>query len=111
MFDDDIYRYQELEDIAETHSWITRCSLSNGKIECLETKTNSIIIENTSVTSVLEFADEKMLVAIQDGTNILIVEDWKQVREIKEPSLVNQHKYWLQKMPGFDEERFPFCIT
>ena len=42
---------------------------------------------------------------------MLLIEDWTKVIEIRDPTFANGWKYWLQKMPGFDEEEFPFCIT
>ena len=80
-------------------------------MECVEPEASSLLIEETAVTSVLEFAPDKLLVVIQDGSDLLIVDKWTQIKTIKEPSLANNGKYWLAKMPGFDEETFPFCIT
>ena len=73
-------------------------------------KKNSLLADETDITSILEYAKKKMLVACS-GTPLLIVEDWKSIRTIKEPSLVDNDKYWLSTMPGFDVEKFPYCIS
>ena len=63
------------------------------------------------MTSILEFATNKLLLAILDGTDLMIVHEWKKVMLIKEPSLANNEKYWLAPLPGFNVDKFPFCIT
>ena len=106
------YEYESDVKPEEAWTWLTRCVLTDGrKLECLDVQNNSIIIKNTSASQALEFAENKILVTVQDGTHILLIANWEVITVIKDPSNGNWQKYWIQKMPGFDEETFPFCIT
>ena len=51
-----------------------------------------------------------MLVSVHP-TDILLVQDWKMVKRIKDPNTHNKEKDWLALIPGFDENDFPFVIT
>ena len=78
--------YSEFETIGSSGSsaWLMRCKLvpstkeKKWTIEPEDLSKNSIVIEYVGITSCLEFAEDKMLVAVT-GKNLLIVKNWVQV--------------------------------
>ena len=70
---------------------------------------NSILLKNERVNTVLEFAEKKMIVAV-DKVELLIISDWKNIQVIKDPFPDNR-KTCLQLFPGFNTDQFPFIIS
>ena len=50
-----------------------------------------------------------MLIAI--SSILLILRDWTTIKYVEEQSLLTSQIYWLAKLPGFDDDTFPFCIS
>ena len=50
-----------------------------------------------------------MIIAIEPA-DLLIIKDWQQVRIINDANHGNKHKFWIKKVPGYDNEKFPFLI-
>jgi len=98
----------------DSNSWIIRAKLKktqskwNIKIEAPET--SSLKVQSDQITALLEFAENQMLIAIV-GRSLLVVRDWKVINWVQEPSLVSSNIYWLVKIPGFDLDKFPFCVS
>ena len=103
----------DLKGSSSTHAWLLKAKLigtgNHYEFTVDDPRKHSIIIMSSDITAVLEFAKDKLLVAI-DGI-LLIVHEWKVVKRVDEPSLTNSGIYWLAKMPGFDINTFPFCIS
>ena len=51
-----------------------------------------------------------MVIAV-DPTDLLVVHDWCTIRKIEDPNQANISKYWIARMPFFDEETFPFLVS
>ena len=62
------------------------------------------------VTQVLEFAKNRMLLALYPS-DLLIIHNWKINRKIVDQNTQNIEKYWLYKLPSFHQDSFPFVIT
>ena len=45
------------------------------------------------------------------NTDLLIVHDWNEIHRIEDPQTGNADKFWIDKMPGFDPELFPFPVV
>ena len=71
---------------------------------------HSILLETHQVKSLVEYAKNKLLVHIYD-IDYMIIEHWNKVRIIEGISKSNVDKNWLQPLPGFNEETFPFLIS
>ena len=96
----------------ELWAWVARCTLDdNDEMVCKEPGKNSIVLEGASVNSMLEFAQNKLILHL-DPTDLLIVHDWIAANKvIKEISPGNDKKYLLRTLPGFDEETYPFVVA
>ena len=68
-----------------------------------------IVIKKELVSQILEYAPNKLLLHLQPK-DLMLVEDWKATKIIKDPRSGNRLKQWLCPMPGFDLEEFPFII-
>ena len=42
--------------------------------------------------------------------DLLIIQDWKVISQIIDPEYSNTQKYWIEALPGFDENEFPFVV-
>lgn len=42
--------------------------------------------------------------------DLMILHDWKVVRQIHDPVYGNTLKFWIEPMPGFDLKEFPFVV-
>ena len=50
-----------------------------------------------------------MIIFVQ-SRDLMILHDWQVVKVILEPVFGNTLKYWIETLPGFNEENFPFVI-
>ena len=50
-----------------------------------------------------------MIVTVHPN-ELLVVHNWKVLDKILDKNQANTSKYWMQMMPGFDEETFPFIV-
>ena len=69
---------------------------------------NAILLKNERVVSALEYEANKIIVAVSK-VDLLIITDWKNIQVIKDPYPENV-KTWLQLMPGFNVDMFPFIV-
>ena len=58
----------------------------------------------------IEYADDRMLVHVAP-TDLLIVIGGSVVSCLSDPNPGNHQKYWLEVLPGFDVEKFPFVVV
>ena len=72
-------------------------------------KKKSIVIDDEIIVALLEYAKEKMIISVR-SRDLIILHDWKVVKQIIEPVFSNTLKYWIEPMPGFSEEQFPFLV-
>ena len=74
---------------------------------------NKVDIEVNEIIAILEYAKNKLLVSASDSIwrGMFIIENFSLLRIIDEPSLQNYNTYWLEKIPGFDLETYPFVIS
>ena len=73
-------------------------------------KKESILLKNCEVRSLTEFAYEKLVIYVF-AIDLLIIHKWEQVHIIAGDSPGNVDMYWLEPLPGFDEQNFPFLIS
>ena len=50
-----------------------------------------------------------MLISVLPAS-LLICEDWRIVKEIKDPNIANTSKYWMSPLPGFHTSSWPFIL-
>ena len=89
---------------------MVRCTLDeDDKLKCIDTKSNSVLLQDEVVQSVCEYAIDKMVISIL-LTDLLIVHSWEPVRLIKKDEPGNIQKYFIAPLPDFDEYKFPFLL-
>ena len=71
---------------------------------------NSLFIKNEDVSSIFEYSPNKMILLVYPK-DLLLTVDWQVVKRITEQSPGNTQKFWMCKMPGFDEKEFPFIVV
>ena len=68
-----------------------------------------MIIKNEKVDTVLEYATDKMLIAVYP-TDLLIAHDWKLIRVLLKIQPGNFNKHYIVPLPDFDEQTYPFIV-
>ena len=58
----------------------------------------------------LEYAPDQILISVK-LRDLIVVENWQVTGVITDSNLSNIDKCWLQLMPGFSIEVFPFVIA
>ena len=71
-----------------------------------------MFLENQLIETVLEFAKNKMIISLGLISYFLIIEDWLPLRRIHDvDKLSNFEKHYIQPLPEFDDELFPFLVS
>ena len=76
---------------------------------CKNQKENSIMLLSEESRSVHEYAENKIIISLYP-TDLLIVHNWVAVRRIIDTNPGNSQKFWIQQMPIFNEDTFPFLV-
>ena len=76
-------------------TWLAKCTLDTDtpKLVCEDIQMNSIHIGYDLVDTVLEFANNRLLVS-RNPDGFLVLNDWKVEHIIKESVAGNVQKYW-----------------
>ena len=69
-----------------------------------------MFIKNEGVETIFEYFPDKLILHV-NPKDLLLTVDWQVVKRITEQSPGNGQKYWMCKMPGFDEKEFPFIVV
>jgi len=80
------------------------------KLSPINNQSESILLNNEEVYSILEFGINQLLVSVQ-LTDLLILDNWSVVQRISDPSSGNVQKCWQALLPGFNLESFPFVVV
>ena len=76
----------------------------------VDSQSESILLNNEDVYSILEFGINQLLVSVQ-LTDLLVLENWSVVKKISDASSGNVQKCWQALLPGFNLESFPFVVV
>jgi hypothetical protein len=81
-------------------------------VGCDDYATDAMLLKGEYVWTIYEFAPNKMMFySDEDGHLLFIVDNWKVVMTIKEPSSGNGSKDWIRPLPQFDINKYPFLIV
>ena len=66
---------------------------------------------NESVYSLHEYAEDKIMIALQ-MTDLLIIDKWHTLNVIQDPRAGNVEKFWIGQLPGFEikDYKFPWLV-
>ena len=76
---------------------------------CKNKKKQSMLLRDEAAQTICEYATNKMIVAIHEA-DLLVINDWQDVRMIKQQYTGNINKDFIIPLPDFDEQRFPFLL-
>lgn len=95
----------------ENTTFVARCNMNSDDLTIdLGSNECAMLLKKELVNGMLEFAPNKLVMFI-NPTDLLIANNWQVVNIIKDPRAGNCMKQWLQPLPGFDSEQFPFIVT
>ena len=79
---------------------------NNFKLEVIKQKKESIVFKDEETNYLIEYAENKLVIT-GNPSHVYVVVNWCAVSVVNDPHPAN-YKYFVQPLPGFDENSFPF---
>ena len=73
-------------------------------------RSNSLVFRKQRLRTALEYKSNKILFTL-DPTEIIITENWQQLRRISNGSENNMDQNYIRRHPNFNIVKFPFLIV
>ena len=90
-------------------SWVSVFKFDNQtrNLQCTAKEFGSVYLEQERVLSTIAIAPNKLLMTTH-SSKVLLFQDWSCIQVYNEEFMVNDCKWFMQPLPDFHEETFPF---